>query len=264
MDFKIVEPKISTPGSAILFALKSSKIFLSLVFINIAVAVFYIENLPIFLFFLLFSIPFIAFNANGLFWKDLADVNGWKYEPVGDLTQEKGIMFKQGHSNVISSIVSVNINNKQFSIFSYSFKIGHGKHSKQYNFTVFCFSFNGSFPHIYLNNKDNFYDVTFEGKIPLPLEFEKKFSLYSPDGYEIEALQIFTEDIMVKLLDAKFNHDIEFVDKELLIFVDGNIWNFETLEKEIQNALTLEDMFDEKLNNFKFEKIGDKSPYLKD
>lgn len=194
------------------------------------------------------------------FWKQFAEINGWYYKDYGSPEQESGVMFRQGDKKHISNIIEGNMDNRSFRIFNYGFTIGSGKNKTGYDYTVFTFKFNGSFPHIYLNNKHNRYSVSVGEEIPLPAEFEKIFSLSAPKEYEIEALEIFTPDVLTSLLDGGFTYDIEFVDKEMLVFTDGRINNSEELIQKFKRALELEDLFDEKLDKFKFQPIGD-MPY---
>lgn len=191
------------------------------------------------------------------FWKQFAEINGWAYRNYSDPGRESGIMFRQGNSRNIFHVIEGNIGDRRFRIFNYEFITGHGRRKKRHYYTVFAFKFNGSFPHIYLNNKHNSYDINAGEKISLPAEFEKIFSLSVPRKYEIEALAIFTPDILAKLLDSDFHHDVEFVDREVLIFTEGRVDKFEKLEREFNLALELEDMLDEKLDRFKFQPIGD-------
>lgn len=194
----------------------------------------------------------------GSFWKRFAEINGWEYyDGHTDPEKEAGLMFRQGNNKIISHLIRGSINNRHFRIFSYEFSTGSGRHRRTYSYTVFAFKFNGFFPHIYLNNKHNSYNINAGEKISLPAEFEKKFSLSAPRKYEIEALAIFTPDILASLLDNGFAHDVEFVDQEVLIFADGQVDKFEKLEREFNLALKLEDMLDEKLDRFKFQPIGD-------
>ena len=209
-----------------------------------------------------FSIIFLYFvlvesRIRVLFWKQFAELNGWKYKDRSDHNQEQGIMFRQGHGRIIYYCIEGLIDGRNFRIFNYNFSIGYGKHRKTYFYTIFAFRFNGTFPHIYLNNKANSYSIRVGESIPLPSEFEKSFSLSAPKEYEIEALEIFTPDVLASLLDNKFSHDVEFIDQEMIIFSDGQINNSEKLEKEFKRALELEELLDEKLDRFKMETIGD-------
>lgn len=194
------------------------------------------------------------------FWKQFAELNNWQYEQSGDVSQESGIMFRQGSTRNMFNVIEGIIDDRQFKIFNYQFSIGSDKNKEWYYYTVFAFKFNGSFPNIYLNNKHNKYGVKVGEVVPLPGEFEKQFSLSAPRKYEIEALEIFTPDVLESLLKNGFSHDVEFINQNVLIFTNGQIDTFEQLEKEFNSALDLEDLLDEKLDKFKFEKIGD-MPY---
>jgi hypothetical protein len=128
---------------------------------------------------------------------------------------------------------------------------------------VFGLKFAGKFPHLYLNNKNSDWGISTGEEIPLPEEFEKRFTLCAPKEYEIEALELFTPDVLANLLDKKFSHDVEFVDQEMLVYTDGQINDFDELEKEFNITLELEEMLDDKLDKFKFQQIGDMPSTLK-
>ncbi|MEK7519619.1 MAG: hypothetical protein AAB581_00015 [Patescibacteria group bacterium] len=201
-------------------------------------------------------------KARTSFWKQFADVNGWRYTHHSDPSQESGIMFRQGKGRSISHCIEGNAEDRKFRIFNYEFSIGSGRNKHTYYYTVFAFLFLGRFPHVYLNRTQNAYGVSVGEHISLPAEFEKKFVLSAPREYEIEALEMFTPAVLAKLLDNDFPHDIEFVNQEMLIFSAGRVQNFGQLEKEFKRALELEDILDEKLDRFKFQPIGDRPHIL--
>lgn len=221
------------------------------------------NNLKIVVIFYVIIVAYVYHIQNKVrssFWKQFAEINGWQYEQLGDVNQESGIMFRQGNTRNMSNIIKGDIDGRRFKIFNYQFSIGSDKNKETYYYTVFAFKFKGSFPHIYLNNKHNSYGVKVGEEIPVPREFEKQFSLSAPRKYEIEALEIFTPDVLENLLNNGFAHDVEFINQNILIFTNGEINKFEQLEKEFNLALDLEDLLDEKLDRIKFEKIGD-MPY---
>ena len=263
MAFQILKPEIKSIPKAVWDTVKVRWQFWSLIvitsFVSIALLIFITKEITAIIP-LSAVIVYIALEQRKittLFWKQFAEVNGWHYEDYSPLEQESWVMFRQGANRETANIIKGNVNDRQFRIFSYKFSIGSGKNKKTYRYTVFAFKFNGSFPHIYLNNRHNRYSVNVGEKIPLPGEFEKKFSLSAPKEYEIEALEIFTPDVLANILDGSFTYDIELANQEMLIFTEGRIYDFEKLEKEFRRALELEDLFDEKLDKFKFQPIGD-------
>jgi hypothetical protein len=214
---------------------------------------------------------FITLNKiRSSFWKEFAELNGWQYEDntptpldttntsvYGNADNESGLMFKEGSGRIISNEIKGTLPDRHFRIFCYQFSIGSGKSKRTFHYTVFGFKFNGSFPHIYLNNKSNSWSINSGEKIPLPTEFENKFSLFAPKKYEIEALEIFTPEVLSELLNRTFLYDVEFINQEILVFADGQINNFTQLEQRFNKALELKDLLAQKLDKFKFQQVGD-------
>lgn len=262
ITYKILKPEITNVSGTVWSTLKASWVFWGVVAVSILTTILSFSIWPLFL--ILFYFMTAVNKTRNSFWQQFAEINGWQYKGIGDSDNELGIMFKQGNGGGgTDHNIQGSIEGRPFRIFDYQFSVGKEDSQKTYFYTVFAFKFNGSFPNIYLNNKHNSYSISIGEKIPLPLEFEKQFSLSAPLKYEIEALEIFTPDVFVKLLEGGFTHDIEFVDHEVLMFVDGVIDSSEKLEKEFSRALNLEDLFDEKLDKFKFEQIGDIPHQLK-
>lgn len=271
MTYKFVEPEITNVAKATWLVYKNvwNRVKAKWQFwVVLAAAVIFLPYLILIIFVLSFIV--IQLNVRSSFWKQLAKVNGWQYKDISPLktfrigrippVEESGIMFKQGNRRAISNETEGVIEGRHFRFFNYQFSVGYGKNSRTYHYTVFAFKFDGLFPHLYLNNKNNVWSINAGEKIPLPVEFEKEFSLSAPRKYEIEALEIFTPDVLAKLLDGNFPHDVEFIDHDVYIFTDGRINSFEQFAKEFNQALGLEDLFDERLDSHKFQQIGD-MPY---
>ena len=261
MHYKIVKPEVVNVSSAVWKQAKTSWWFWVIIVIS-GVELFFYGNA-----WLLLLALFYYMSATNkyidAFWNQIAKNNGWQYKGFVDDINEKGIMFRQGKAQDIKHLIEGSVEGRPFRMFNYSFKIGEDKDEKTYWYTVFAFRFAGSFPHIYLNNKHNSYSISVGEKLSLPSEFEKQFILSAPRKYETEALEIFTPDVLTKLLDGGFTHDVELVDHELIMFIDGSTDNFKKLEKEFNRAMEIEDLFDEKLDKFKFEQIGNISHQLK-
>lgn len=261
MAYKIVKPEVLSVSSAVWKQARTSLLFWAI--IGASIAEFFIFGNAWLIILALFYYMSATNKYLDAFWNQIAKNNGWEYKGVVDDFDEPGIMFKQGKGQDITHLIEGKVEGRPFRMFKYSFTIGEEKNETSYYYTVFAFRFEGTFPHIYLNNKHNSYSISAGEKLPLPVEFEKQFVLSAPRKYETEALEIFTPDILTKLLDGGFTHDIELVDHELIMFVDGSTDSFKKLEKEFNKVMELEDLFDEKLDKFKFEKIGDMSHQLK-
>lgn len=194
------------------------------------------------------------------FWTDFALLNGWLYSRSHDISKERWLIGSDRRYS--EHMLKRDLDGYPTRIFNYTFVTGGGKNSTSHYLTVFGFTFPGSFPHLYLDRGGTTVDVWGEKIISLPSEFEEKFKLFAPREYEIEALQIFTPDILWHLLEVDFKYDIEFVDREVLIFVDGHIDNLERFEKEFEAAKKIRDLLAPTLNSIKFSPIGDQPYYL--
>lgn len=199
------------------------------------------------------------------FWVQFALAHVWFYSDFGIPGKETGIMFQQGTPGTqsITHVVTGSLKNGQpLRIFEYEFGIRRGKHTTRYYYTVFGFTYQGTFPHAYLNRLDNTYGISVGETIPVPTEFSKVFRLSAPRKYEIEVLQIFTPDTLQYLLDIGLPYDVELVGQELLLFTEGKIYDREELEKRFELAKALNDRFDDILHKMRFAKVGTYSSSL--
>lgn len=201
--------------------------------------------------------------ARSLFWKEFASAHGLTYTDAKDISGEQALMFSQGTNRHASDCVAGQYENAPLQIFTYHFQIGTGKNAVHHYYTVFEFALLGSFPHLYLNKIDNKYNLRAGEDIPLPAEFEKRFTLSAPREYEIEALQIFTPDILARILENDVHYDVEIVDQEIIVFREKRIDNLRDLERELASALSLYNLLAPRLNSFQFTHIGDRTSYLR-
>jgi len=193
------------------------------------------------------------------FWQEFALTHNWLYETKGNPEEEAGIMFHQSTNQQMHHVITGHTESRPMRIFEFEFTKGSGENKTTYYYTVFEFKFNGQFPHLYLNQLKNHYGIKIGEKISLPVEFEKYFTLSAPKKYEIEALQIFTPNVLEHLLKANLEHDIEIVDQELLIFKQGCIERLEQLENEFVRAVDIAKLFAFVLDKIKLTQIGDYS-----
>ncbi len=218
--------------------------------------------------YLLYRYSKLAEKIRAKFWQQLANKYSWVYTASKNILAEKALIFTIGHSSRAKNSIAGEYHNQPFSIFEYQYTVGHGKHAHTYLFTVFEIKFNGTFPHLYLNHLTNDYSLPlgkrfFNTKLSLPAQFEKQFTLYAPKEYEIEALEVFSLETLDTLLKAGWNHDLEFIDGELIIYSNKQVNNINELETEIQKIQGFVDHLAPRLNRLKLSQIGNLSPLLK-
>jgi len=194
------------------------------------------------------------------FWKEVAQLHGYTYvhRPY---FEESALVFQQGHSRATGHGLMGTVHDRPFRFFQYHYTVGHGKHPQTHTYCIFEVAFAGTFPHVYLNNTRNRDLSSIKGfflpRIPLPHELEKDFNLHGPKQYEIEVLEIFTPDLLLHLLDTKWEHDLELVDQKLYVFREQPVRTKQEFEHELGRLEELLALLAPKLNRMKLTPIGD-------
>lgn len=193
-----------------------------------------------------------------LFWQKFAESRQWRYAPVGGVTMENGLIFTQGEDRSVRHIVEGSIDNRPFKIFTYGF-FYRSLENKKYprTFTVFSFRYTGSSPHLYLDRLHDAFGLKAVGqKLNMPSEFAKQFALYAPAEYEIEALAIYTPELLVALLDQKQKFDIECIEQWLCLYLPYAIPNGKVLLERLNAAVNIMNLLAPKLDRARYEVIA--------
>lgn len=160
----------------------------------------------------------ISAQMVNMFYKQFAKANGYSYtqrEPnmYKDLT---GALFEVGHSKFCNNVIRGTFNNHPLTIFNYSYTIGHGKGATSHARTVLEVDFDVVLPPILLlGDRHSFGDdlsdnnLRMVSKVELPSDVENHFNLFAEKKYEVEALQIFTPDVLEFLYEnyKEFSYD---------------------------------------------------------
>ena len=163
------------------------------------------------------------------FMKQFASANGFSYTPGGSLDGLDGSLFQIGNSRSVADVVSGQFQNRPISLFTYTYVTGSGKSEQTHTYTIYELQFDVTLPDILLENASHaFGGSLFEklsGKefIKLEGDFNKYFSLCIPRGYETEALEIFTPDVMEELIEKAKAFSLEIVNGHLFIYNNGTV-----------------------------------------
>ncbi len=135
-----------------------------------------------------------------------------------------------GHSKSVSNVVSGTYRQCPMELFDYRYTVGSGKNSHTYPFTVFELRFDIAMPDIVLDNKacPTGAESVFGGfsgleTIRLEGDFSDVFTLGVRKDYEIEALQVFTPDVMAVLMDKGRDFSMEIVGGQLFLYAKNTI-----------------------------------------
>lgn len=178
-----------------------------------------------------FLLPLVGYSmAHGKiqqeFMQQFAAANGFAFAVHGSLTGLDGSLFQIGNNRSVINVVSGQFQNYPISLFTYIYVTGYGKSRQAHNYTVYELQFNATMPDILLDNASHafgeslFDKLSGNGKELVKLEgnFNKYFSLSIPKGYEVEALEIFTPDVMAELIDKAKSFSLEIVNGHLFIY----------------------------------------------
>jgi hypothetical protein len=256
-DLPIVNEQIESVGKSAKNYLRQHPAFLiiGITFVITTYAVLFLFNvdlvqlfvLPIML--LLFGYIYLLDRIRHEFMRQFAAANSFAYSRKGSLEGLDGSLFQIGHNKSVQDVIRGNYHSAPLLLFTYTYQTQSGKESQTHNFTVFRFQVNANMPDILLENRSHEFGESLlnkvSQKVTLELEgdFNKYFSLYVPDGYEIEALQVLTPNIMVDLEEKCHSLSIEIVKDQLYLYKDLAV----NSKKEIYEFYECAKYFEEKL-----------------
>lgn len=163
-----------------------------------------------------------------------ARANGMSYLPAIGSQALPGMIFGLGSSRIASDVVRGE--RPRFVEFAnYRYTTGSGKNKTTHRWGYVAVKLDVPLPHIVLDATGN--NAIFGSNLPatfdrdqrLSLEgdFDRYFALYCPEGYESDALYLFTPDIMARFIDNAAALDVEIVDDWLFLYAKRD---FSTLD----------------------------------
>ncbi|GAA1231074.1 hypothetical protein JOF42_000498 [Microbacterium phyllosphaerae] len=153
-----------------------------------------------------------------------ARANGMSYEATAANPALPGMLFGLGRSREATDLVRGT--QPRFVEFgNYQYTTGSGKNSTTHRWGYVAVKLDVPLPNIVLDAKGNNgfgsnLPASFQREQRLSLEgdFDQYFTLYCPEGYERDALYLFTPDIMARFIDNAAELDVEIVDDWLFLY----------------------------------------------
>ena len=162
---------------------------------------------------------------------EFARANRMQYMPGGLSPALPGMIFGQGSSQMATDLVRGE--RPRFVEFgNYEYTTGSGKSRRTHKWGYVAIKLDVPLPHIVLDATGNNglfgasnLAATFDREQRLSLEgdFDTYFSLYCPEGYERDALYLFTPDIMARFIDNAAALDVEIVDDWLFLYAKTDL-----------------------------------------
>jgi hypothetical protein len=167
-----------------------------------------------------------AYRLNGF-----AAANGLTYLPRIDDPQLPGMIFQSGSAR--HSLDAVRGAHPRFVEFAnYRYTTGSGKNRTTHRWGYVAIKLDVPLPHIVLDALGNNglfgmsnLPASFDADQRLRLEgdFDRYFRLSAPEGYERDALYLFTPDIMARFIDNAAALDVEIVDDWLFLYAKRDV-----------------------------------------
>lgn len=140
-----------------------------------------------------------------------------------------GMFFNVGHNRIVDEALVIPDGSSWYEIGSYTYITGSGRQQQTHHCGYIRFRLSRNLPHMVLDNKkNNWLSISNLPQVPdrdqtLRLEgnFNDHFTLYAPKQYEADALYIFTPDVMAVCVDTAEAMDIEIIDDELYVYMNG-------------------------------------------
>ncbi len=172
---------------------------------------------------LLFT-KFKLFSLSG-FMKGVAQSRGYSYAKEAPMSSVSGGLFEVGENRRIVSVISGRADGQDIRAYYYNTAVGP-QNAELRTYTILEYQYTYELPHMLLTTRALVADYvddaapTFMGSKLLTLEgnFNEKFTLQVEEEFEIEALQIFTPDVMQELIDQKIPVQFETCENKLYLF----------------------------------------------
>ena len=185
--------------------------------------IFFLPPLGIFL--IIAPILYYSMEAHRQFMRHFAETNGMIYAETGALGDFKGKLFEIGTTKNVGNIISGSWNSFPIRIFNFSFAVGSGKSKITRFFTVLEITFEKiEFPFILLKSKSLWQNIFSADSVEISIQ-NGSFNLLATKGYEIETLQIFSNELLDYLAKNAPNFNIEFSNNRINIYDDKTINN---------------------------------------
>lgn len=169
----------------------------------------------------------------------------------------EGQIFSSGHSRTINDILY----DEKVTSFDYKYTTGSGKNQKTHYWDVVIFQLSKQLPHIFIDNRGN--NSVWAGfkssqKVSLESTFDSRFTLYAPDGYEVDSLSFISPEVIEELLKLDNKTDLEIIDNKLILFCKRKR-NYKTAVVMCELARRLGAEFEDNIDTYRDTRLANNS-----
>lgn len=163
---------------------------------------------------------------------DFARTNGFAYEPYAPASPLPGMIFtRPGQSSSFVTDLLRRRSGHALEIGNHTCTTGSGRSTSTYRWGYAAMRLPVALPHIVLDAHGNNaigrprLPIAFakDQRLSLEGDFDRFFTLYCPEGYETDALYLFSPDTMAVFVDEASRLDVELVDDHLFLYFPGQL-----------------------------------------
>ncbi|WP_225310243.1 hypothetical protein [Microbacterium testaceum] len=176
-----------------------------------------------------------------------ASANGMTWHPGFSNPRRPGMIFDLGRDQELHDVMRRE-HPRSLEVANYTYETGSGKSKQTHRWGYVALRLDTPLPHIVLDAVGNNglfggsnLPITFgrDQRLSLEGDFDKHFALYCPEGYERDALYLFTPDVMARFIDNAAALDVEIVDDWLFLYAKRDLvtldpatwrWLFATID----------------------------------
>lgn len=154
-----------------------------------------------------------------------AAANNMSYEDHVNDPSLPGMIFQHGSSRLSTSLVR-GTQPRFVEFANYQYTVKSGKNSTTYRWGYVAVKLDVPLPNIVLDAVGNNAlgtnlpsSFSRDQRLSLEGDFDEYFHLYCPEGYEADALYLFTPDIMARFIDHAAELDVEIVDDWMFLYM---------------------------------------------
>lgn len=265
--------------SALIFSLV---MILSYILINLIT--FFYPNLTYLTYvgyFILFNLVFVLIihsNQSSYFRKyiklyNFAESNNLTYIESSRQPDYPGIIFNINRSGTLGDRFVSKSQQMPFEISTYSYLIRSDDNQRLVVYGYVMIDLKRNLPHMILDShagESKFFGISQSNlpinfdqdqKLSLEGDFDKYFTLYAPEAYKRDALQIFTPDLMGLFIDESGGFDAEIIDNKLFLYSSSaiDLLNVKLLEKIFNIINTVGQKTISKTEKYHDDAIGNKT-----
>ena len=158
--------------------------------------------------------------------RKFAESNGFVFHRHEPPERLRGVLFDTGNSRNNHTVVQMHGNVR---LGNYQYTTGSGKSRTTHHWRYIEVPLPRNMPNLVLDSTDN--NGIFGTNLPVRLQrsqrielegdFNRHFTLYAPQGYDVDVRYILPPDTMALLIDNLSTFDLEFIDDRLMIVAAG-------------------------------------------